>query len=135
MRKVGDFGIALFQHKDDERTPGAIHMMHTPNEVPDKQDLEMPENDEHLKPMSEETNGRGIGKILWRLLTTDLDLKEDDLDDQDPEKRKPQLDEWTSQNYRRAIIPLVISCLKFDSDQRPTFGEIMKFVKRKMNDT
>lgn len=129
--KIGDFGLALYVTDDGQRNPGSYPFNGTPGNMPPEM-LESNIDARHGVPLSSKTNVWGIGNIIGSMMWWPTEVKlYEGLRGLTYEHgaAEPSFDDHEQEAYSKPLRDLVLWCMKYDQDGRPTSAELLRRIR------
>ncbi|KAK4541906.1 hypothetical protein LTR36_007270 [Oleoguttula mirabilis] len=141
--KLGDFGFAVMLPPNDTRRPKEFTRCGTPFcRAPEQLWLSKDREDAQAPPMrlSSKTNTWGVGNLMWCL----VELVEGDEENllweapqdyaKDSKKTQSQIQpvfrERSRDVYDEKLLTLILRCVAYDPDERPSFQRILRLIRR-----
>lgn len=133
--KIADFGLSLMVPPNDPRPIHSLFCHGTPEHAPPEQHVAL--TDRHtgaLVRQSTQSNVWGIGIILHSMLAGEngpVANNDTWFDWTDPSRREPpEFDQTARGFYSAELRNLVLACLRFDAEDRPTLDYLFAEVTR-----
>lgn len=132
--KLADFGFAVFSKAGDRRNPTEIAVRGTRNCRAPEQVHHVLREEKGVRRLSEKTNVWGIGMIMWSYImifgfTRCAPLNFDDERRCEPAFYDDGAEYRPEQVYSADLLRLILQCMKYKPEERPTFTRILKRIR------